>query len=304
MARARRRDGLTHIVRRAANRSSATYTITSPPLHNNNASSARRFVLLVSAEPQPLHICTAPPISCHGLLPPFGRRYLRGLPIGTTLEAYEAVWGERWAPDKARGSRSSDAGRAARVLPHAQAGYAAAYEAHVARVASSSSSGKGAVRRLMSHLAQPALVCTLSSTAAAAASSSSSSSSSSSIGCSLSVKPHEFSELPETMKSSSSSSWRVYEITQVREIGQVPDVTFGAESSSSSSTSSMLPPPPTGKWRLFNHFEFEVLACELPDGASGEEDDITAASMALLTSTMRRTAYHPWHPARLMPNHL
>ena len=31
---------------------------------------------------------------------------------------------------------------------------------------------------------------------------------------------------------------------------------------------------------LFNHFEFEVLACELPDGASGEEDDITAASMA------------------------
>ena len=107
-----------------------------------SSAAARRFVLLVSAEPQPLHICTAPPISCHGLLPPFGRRYLRGLPIGTTLEAYEAVWGERWAPDKASGARSSDAGRAHACCHSRRRATLRLFEAHVARVASSSSSSR------------------------------------------------------------------------------------------------------------------------------------------------------------------
>ena len=55
----------------------------------------KTFALLVGAERVPLQICSGPAV-CHGLLPAFGRRYLQGLSARAMIDAFEAVWGERW----------------------------------------------------------------------------------------------------------------------------------------------------------------------------------------------------------------
>ena len=123
-------DELTHVVRRAINRSSGVRTVAPPPASADDedaAVAARRFLLLVSAERQPLLICGGVGAACHGLLPPHGQRYLRGLPRGSMLEAYEAVWGERWTPTASAAAAVPTETRTRRVtrpVPFAQAGFA------------------------------------------------------------------------------------------------------------------------------------------------------------------------------------
>ena len=157
---------LTHVVRRAANRS-AGFGVVSPLPSPRAPESNASFVLLVSAERTPLELCTAAPAACYGLLSPLGRRYVHGLPPGSFLEALEPVWGERWAPgEPSGGSSSSSSGssssprRVSRALPLSQAGYSHAWSAHAARnvPAPAEAAAKGTRQRLMSHLAQ---VCDL-----------------------------------------------------------------------------------------------------------------------------------------------
>ena len=203
---------LVHVVRRAHNSSAidaapTPYASPLPPLDVAGVAERNQnsFVLLINGERQALHICSEPPSprqhSCHGMLPPLGRRYLRGLPRGTVLSAFEPVWGERWEP----ASDSSDGGsagstterlrRIARVLPLSQAGYAAQYIAHVKATASSDGLAIGdeggaahTGRRLMSHLVEAGLLCTLSDDDDRAAS-----------RTSLRVAPREWTRVPTAL---------------------------------------------------------------------------------------------------------
>ena len=179
----------THVVRRADN-TSVLATVGAPSPQPLVVNANQSFVLLMGAERQALRLCSEPPVSsgraatrCHGLLPAFGRRYLRQVPAGTVLEAYEPVWGKLWQPapsggegrdDEDRGAQgrggegrdgsASRGTRISRVLPLASAGYAATYEAHVASEAAAPPAGTLA---LMNHLPHPAVLCRTDSTGAA-----------------------------------------------------------------------------------------------------------------------------------------
>ena len=109
---------------------------------------------------------------CHGLLQPLGTRYARGLAAGTSLLAYEAVWGARLPAAAASSGGAGSAGarqelRVSRPTALANAPFARAYAAHAARTAAGAGAGAadddasaaaGAVR-LLNHLSQPALLC-------------------------------------------------------------------------------------------------------------------------------------------------
>lgn len=107
-----------HVVRRADN-TSVLATVGAPSPQPLVVNANQSFVLLMGAERQALRLCSEPPVSsgraatrCHGLLPALGRRYLRQLPAGTVLEAYEPVWGKLWqpAPSGGEGRGAEDRG--------------------------------------------------------------------------------------------------------------------------------------------------------------------------------------------------
>ena len=148
-----------YIVRGGENCSSSTATvghIAAP--YVTPADDTDRFVLLVSAESVPLQICSEAPMTantmCHGSLPPLGRRYLRGVSSGSLLEVYEVVWGEHWMPNR-------DGGRVRRRIATGVLPYRLADLAMVSQVREAQDKTTVVGRRLMSHLAQPALVCKL-----------------------------------------------------------------------------------------------------------------------------------------------
>ena len=270
-----------HVVRRAHNSSAidaapTPYASPLPPLDVAGVAERNQnsFVLLINGERQALHICSEPPSprqhSCHGMLPPLGRRYLRGLPRGTVLSAFEPVWGERWEP----ASDSSDGGsagstterlrRIARVLPLSQAGYAAQYIAHVKATASSDGLAIGdeggaahTGRRLMSHLVEAGLLCTLSDDDDGVPR----------LGCALRVAPREWTRVPTALlgpeaiaraagrgsgqvvnaASVSDEAWHLYELVRT-------SVPFAGSA---------------GSWAISNPFEYRLLVCELPDDPEG-----------------------------------
>ena len=211
---------LSHVVRRATNTSiiaAARMPLLSPLKPPGRADATRAdnesFVLLINAETQALRLCAEPPEGtnvhsrCYGMLPALGRRYVRNLAAGTTLEAYEPVWGVRASAlgaERAGGDRRAH--RVARVLPLTSAGYAASYRALTDAEISPDDAAANAADApappsvsLMNHLSSTAVLCRDGDGGAAEGVST--------IECAEAVRPRSYRTLELGGSLASAPSW-------------------------------------------------------------------------------------------------
>ncbi|KAL1524290.1 hypothetical protein AB1Y20_019193 [Prymnesium parvum] len=259
---------LTHVVRKASNISTGTVALPPPHAAASDAGVAP-FNLLLSAERQPLQLCSAAPSGeerCHGMLDELGSRYLEGLTLRSSLLAYQPVWGVKLAPLAASPPPMLSL-RVERALALRNAPYAAAYRAHVAAVARPSPPPMaGGEVRFFNHLPQPALLCVSSDAA---------------LECSLHVRARTATPprpAPPRPAHAASAAWEVYELVQRLPLPAAPRLLhFGAAPPHATPPPSAAAAASRGAWALRNPFPFALLACEAPSPADAADLELEAA---------------------------
>ena len=323
----------THVVRRGVNISvgaGATTLLPALPALTPNASSADESFVLVrgqeQGEPLTVQLCSEPPAPsgvawrhkpeahvCHGALVGSSRRYLRGLPAGTTLLAYEAVWGVGESSETGRAeaaaaaaARSERVERIQRALPLSRGAqeqpppYLAAYLRHVEGGAPKNEAGAAAGElRVHNHLRDDVLLCAPAAGAAGA----------DVLTCAvhlrgLSHAPLLSSDIEE------GRAWRFFGLAQTLELASrepalvqlssplAPPRAASASPPASPAVAAALPPSPPppppappGWWTVVNGHDAPMRVCELPDAAAtalrarlASAGDGDAALPALLAS--------------------
>ena len=306
----------THVVRRGVNISvgaGATTLLPALPALAPDASSAGESFVLVRGQEQgeqfTVQLCSEPPAPagvawrhtpeahvCHGALSGAGRRYLRGLPAGTTLLAYEAIWGvgepsETGGAEAATASATATAARIERIeralpLSSAPPPYLAAYLRHVDG-GRPREEAAGELLRVHNHLREDVLLCAPTAAAAAAVAPGHADE----LRCAVRVRGLSHAALPSSGVER-GRAWRFFGLAQALELpSKEPSLVQlssplaapprGPASAAASPPASPAvavaplppsppppPPAPPGWWTVVNGHAAPMRVCELPDGAA------------------------------------